>query len=60
MNGTAVLIVLCHFVEVARWSSVDTFGVGRLHEGLLGFTEDVFASLARVGWRERGECYLRD
>ncbi len=27
--------------------------------GMLDFTSDVFASLTRAGWRERGECYLR-
>lgn len=26
---------------------------------MLEFTVDVFASLTRAGWRERGECYLR-
>jgi hypothetical protein len=26
---------------------------------LFDFTTDVFASLTRAGWRERGECYLR-
>jgi SRSO17 transposase len=26
---------------------------------LMDFTADVFASLTRVGWRERGESYLR-
>src|SRR4051794_33471377 len=31
----------------------------RLRERLTEFVEDVFASLTRAGWRERGECYLR-
>jgi SRSO17 transposase len=33
--------------------------VEQLRGQLLDFTEDVFASLSRAGWRERGESYLR-
>jgi SRSO17 transposase len=33
--------------------------VGQLRGQLLEFTQDVFGSLTRAGWRERGECYLR-
>ena len=38
---------------------MDVERVDELREQLLEFTEDVFASLTRAGWRERGECYLR-
>jgi SRSO17 transposase len=33
--------------------------VEQLRSELLDFTSDVFASLTRAGWRERGEAYLR-
>lgn len=53
------LVVLCQFCVVLRWSYVDVVDVDRFRGRLLDFTADVFASLTRAGWRERGECYLR-
>jgi SRSO17 transposase len=38
---------------------VDVVRVEQLRGQLLEFVEDVFASLTRAGWQERGECYLR-
>ena len=38
---------------------MDVVRVDELRGQLLEFTEDVFGSLTRAGWRERGECYLR-
>ena len=38
---------------------MDILRVELLRAQLLDFTTDVFASLTRAGWRDRGECYLR-
>lgn len=38
---------------------MDVFEVEQFRGRLFDFTTDVFASFTRVGWRERGECYLR-
>jgi SRSO17 transposase len=38
---------------------VDVLQVDRFGRQLLDFTSDVFVSLTRAGWRERGECYLQ-
>src|SRR3954454_20896148 len=36
---------------------MDVVAVERLRDDLAGFTEDVFASLARAGWQERAVRY---
>lgn len=38
---------------------MDAVRVARFRPQLLDFTSDVFVSLTRAGWRERGECYLQ-